>query len=137
MMSLCLAGMNTVDIFNLRKEDYYGGIIHYKRAKTTKSRRDDAYIEMRVPEVIKPLVDKYRAGDHTDRLFRFCDRFSTSDSFCANVNTGIKKICEVMGMTDPKKRYCVYTFAYIRSATRGELWRRTTAGRAWRRWRLA
>ena len=32
-------------------------------------------IEMRVPEVIKPLFEKYRAGDHTDRLFRFCDRF--------------------------------------------------------------
>ena len=117
MMSLCLAGMNTVDIFNLRKEDYYGGIIHYKRAKTTKSRRDNAYIEMRVPEVIKPLFDKYRAGDHTDRLFRFCDRFSTSDSFCANVNTGIKKICEAMGMTDPKKRYCVYTFRHTWATT--------------------
>lgn len=117
MMCLCLAGMNTVDIFNLRKEDYYGGIIHYKRAKTTKSRRDDAYIEMRVPEVIKPLFDKYRAGDHTDRLFRFCDRFSTSDSFCANVNTGIKKICEDMGMTDPKKRYCVYTFRHTWATT--------------------
>lgn len=117
MMSLCLAGMNTVDIYNLRKEDYYGGIIHYKRAKTTKSRRDDAYIEMRVPKVIKPLVDKYRAGDHTDRLFRFCDRFSTSDSFCANVNTGIKKICEDMGMTDPKKRYCVYTFRHTWATT--------------------
>lgn len=116
MMCLCLAGMNTVDIFNLRKEDYYGGIIHYKRAKTTKSRRDDAYIEMRVPEVIKPLFDKYRAGDHTDRLFRFCDRFSTSDSFCANVNTGIKKICKSMGM--PQERwYCVYTFRHTWATT--------------------
>lgn len=116
MMCLCLAGMNTVDIFNLRKEDYYGGIIHYKRAKTTKSRRDDAYIEMRVPEVIKPLFDKYRAGDHTDRLFRFCDRFSTSDSFCANVNTGIKQICKSMGM--PRERwYCVYTFRHTWATT--------------------
>jgi integrase len=117
MISLCLAGMNTVDIYNLRKEDYHGGIIHYKRAKTTRSRRDDAYIEMRVPEVIKPLFDKYRAGDHTDRLFRFCDRFSTSDSFCANVNTGIKKICEGMGMDDPKRRYCVYTFRHTWATT--------------------
>lgn len=117
MISLCLAGMNTVDIYNLRKEDYHGGIIHYKRAKTTRSRRDDAYIEMRVPEVIKPLFDKYGAGDHTDRLFRFCDRFSTSDSFCANVNTGIKKICEGMGMDDPKTRYCVYTFRHTWATT--------------------
>ena len=68
MMSLCLAGMNTIDIFNLCKEDYHGGIIHYKRAKTTRTRTDDAYIEMRVPEVIKPLFEKYRAGEHTDRL---------------------------------------------------------------------
>lgn len=117
MMSLCLAGMNTIDIYNLRKEDYHGGIIHYKRAKTTKSRTDDAYIEMRVPEVIKPLFDKYRAGDHTDRLFRFCDRFSTSDSFCANANTGIKQICKSMGITDPKKQYCVYTFRHTWATT--------------------
>ena len=104
--------MNTIDIFNLCKEDYHGGIIHYKRAKTTRTRTDDAYIEMRVPEVIKPLFEKYRAGEHTDRLFRFCDRFSTSDSFCANVNTGIKQICKAMGM--PKEQwYCVYTFRHM------------------------
>lgn len=116
MMCLCLAGMNTVDMFNLRKEDYHGGIIHYKRAKTTKSRTDEAYIEMRVPEVIKPLFEKYRAGDHTDRLFRFCDRFSSSDSFCANVNTGIKQICKAMGLPQ-EKWYCVYTFRHTWATT--------------------
>ncbi len=116
MMVLCLAGMNTVDIFNLRKEDYHGGIIHYKRAKTTRLRNDDAYIEMRVPEVIKPLFEKYRAGEHTDRLFRFCDRFSSSDSFGSNVNTGIKQICKSMGM--PQERwYCVYTFRHTWATT--------------------
>lgn len=116
MMVLCLAGMNTVDIYNLRKQDYHGGIIHYKRAKTTRLRNDDAYIEMRVPEVIKPLFEKYRAGEHTDRLFRFCDRFSTSDSFGSNVNTGIKQICKSMGM--PQERwYCVYTFRHTWATT--------------------
>ncbi len=116
MMSLCLAGMNTIDIFNLRKEDYHGGIIHYKRAKTTRSRTDDAYIEMRVPEVIKSLFEKYKAGDHTDKLFRFCDRFSTSDSFCANVNIGIKQIYKAMGMQQ-EQWYCVYTFRHIWATT--------------------
>ena len=116
MMSLCLAGMNTIDIFNLRKQDYHGGIIHYKRAKTTKSRTDEAYIEMRVPEVIKPLFEKYRADEETDRLFRFCDRFSNSDSFCANANIGIKQICKSMGM--PKEQwYCVYTFRHTWATT--------------------
>lgn len=116
LMSMCLSGMNTVDIFNLRKEDYHGGIIHYKRAKTTRSRTDNAYIEMRVPEVIKPLFEKYRAGEHTDRLFRFCDRFKDSDSFCSNVNIGIKQICNSMGL--PKEQwYCVYTFRHTWATT--------------------
>jgi integrase len=111
MLCLCLAGINTVDLFNLRKQDYHGGIIHYKRAKTTKSRTDDAYIEMRVPEIIKPLFEKYKADDHIDRLFRFCDRFSTSDSFCANANTGIKAICKSMGIPQ-EQWYCVYSFRH-------------------------
>jgi hypothetical protein len=116
MLCLCLAGINTVDLFNLRKRDYHGGIIHYKRAKTTKSRTDDAYIEMRVPEIIKPLFEKYKADDHTDRLFRFCDRFSTSDSFCANANTGIKAICKSMELPQ-EQWYCVYTFRHTWATT--------------------
>ena len=59
MMVLCLGGINTVDLYNLRREDYHGGIIHYKRAKTMRSRSDGAYFEMRVPEIIKPLFEKY------------------------------------------------------------------------------
>ena len=46
-MVLCLAGMNTVDIYELRKEDYRNGCICYKRAKTKKFRADDAYFEIR------------------------------------------------------------------------------------------
>lgn len=116
MMVLCLAGMNTIDIYNLRKQDYHGGIIHYKRAKTTKSRTDDAYIEMRVPDVIKPLLEKYAAAEDDERLFRFAARHTTSDSFCANVNIGIKQICKAMGL--PKEQwYCVYTFRHTWATT--------------------
>lgn len=43
-MVLCLAGINTVDLYELKKEDYHDGIICYKRAKTRNSRRDEAYI---------------------------------------------------------------------------------------------
>ena len=111
MMVLCLGGMNTVDLYNLRKEDYHGGIIHYKRAKTMKSRADGAYMEMRVPEIIKPLMEKYAADEHDEYLFNFHARHTTSDSFSANANIGIKKICESMGI--PKENwYCVYTFRH-------------------------
>jgi integrase len=116
LMCLCLAGINTVDIYNLRKEDYHGGIIHYKRAKTTKSRSDGAYMEMRVPEILKPMFEKYKAGDDSDYLFVFGERYSNYDSFSANVNIGIKAICKSMGI--PKEQwYCVYTFRHTWATT--------------------
>ncbi|MGM9833917.1 MAG: tyrosine-type recombinase/integrase [Candidatus Limisoma sp.] len=111
MMVLCLAGINTVDLYNLRKVDYHGGIIHYRRAKTMRSRADGAYIEMRVPEIVQPLFSKYASGDDDEWLFDFHLRFSSSDSFCANVNTGIRKICDSMGIAKGDW-YCVYTFRH-------------------------
>ena len=111
MMVLCLGGINTVDLYNLRREDYHGGIIHYKRAKTMRSRSDGAYFEMRVPEIIKPLFEKYASVPGCEWLFNFHDRHSTSDSFSANVNIGIRKICESMGIAK-ENWYCVYTFRH-------------------------
>lgn len=95
---VCLAGINTVDLYNLKKEDYRQGRICYKRAKTKHSRRDEAYIEMRVEPYIQPIFDKYLAPEDDEYLFTFHRRYCDSDSFCANVNSGIKKICKDMGM---------------------------------------
>lgn len=111
MMVLCLGGMNTVDIYNLRKEDYRDGIIHYRRAKTMRSRADGAYMEMRVPPILLPLMDKYRSQDDDPWLFMFHRRHTTSDSFSANVNIGIRRICKSMGMAKDDW-YCVYTFRH-------------------------
>lgn len=112
MMVLCLGGMNTVDIYNLRKEDYHGGILHYRRAKTMRHRRDEAYMEMRVPPILLPLMEKYRSTDKDSPwLFCFHERHTTSDSFGSNVNIGIKKICKSMGMAK-EDWYCVYTFRH-------------------------
>ena len=111
MMILCLAGINTVDIYKLQKKDYYDGIIHYKRAKTTKFRADDAYIEMRVPPVLFPVFNKYLTDEEDSFLFNFHKRHTTTDSFGANVNNGIKRLCESIGI--PKEeQYCGYTFRH-------------------------
>ena len=109
MMVLCLGGINAVDLFNMRKEDYYDGILHYQRAKTKKFRADGAYMEMRVPPILHGIFEKYASDD--EWLFNFHNRLSTSDSFNSNVNIGIKRICEEMGM--PKDQwYSVYTFRH-------------------------
>ena len=114
MLCLCLAGINTIDLYELKKADYYSGIIHYQRAKTRGCRTDGAYFEMRVPEVVKQLFEKYSSDD--EYLFNFHKRHTTSDSFGANVNSGIRKVCDVLGV--PKgKQYCVYTFRHTWATT--------------------
>lgn len=111
MMILCLAGINTIDLFNMRKQDYANGIIHYQRAKTKNSRSDGAYMEMRVPAIIQPLFDKYHNTTDDERLFNFYQRMSTPDSFNANVNAGIKQVCEAMRI-EKVKQYSAYTFRH-------------------------
>ena len=111
MMVLCLAGINTVDLYNMKKIDYYDGVIHYRRAKTKKFRADNAYIEMRVPSILLPLFEKYATGEDDPFLFSFHKRYRSSDSLGSNVNSGIKKICESMGIMGDD-RYCVYTFRH-------------------------
>ena len=111
LLSLCLGGINTVDIYELKKEDYKNGIIGYKRAKTKHNRRDEAYIEMRVEPFIQSTFDKYLSDDRDEYLFNFHQRYSNSDSFNANVNIGIRKICMDMGMKK-EDYYCYYTFRH-------------------------
>ena len=111
MMVLCLGGINTIDLYNLRKQDYYNGVIHYQRAKTKKFRADGAYIEMRVPPILHPIMEKYLSSEKDDHLFVFHQRHSTADSFNANVNIGIKRICESMGIAK-ENRYSCYTFRH-------------------------
>ena len=110
-MILCLAGINTVDLYELKKEDYHNGCICYRRAKTRWIRHDEAYIEMRVEPILFPLFEKYKAADDDPYLFNFHSRMTTSDSFNANVNTGLRKVCESMGI--PKEEdFCAYTFRH-------------------------
>ena len=111
LLSLCLGGINTVDIFELKKENYKDGIIGYKRAKTKHSRKDEAYIEMRVEPFIQATFDKYLSDENDEYLFKFHKRYSNPDSFNANVNIGIRKICADMGMKK-EDYYCYYTFRH-------------------------
>ena len=112
LLSLCIGGINTIDLYELKKKDYNNGIIGYKRAKTRHSRRDEAYMEMRIEPFIQSTFDKYLSHDDSEEyLFNFHQRYSNSDSFNANVNIGIRKICQDMGMAK-EDHYCYYTFRH-------------------------
>lgn len=112
LLSLCIGGINTVDLYELKKKDYNNGIIGYKRAKTRHSRKDEAYMEMRIEPFIQDTFNKYLSRDENDEyLFVFHSRYRDYDSFNANVNGGIRKICQDMGMAK-EDYYCFYTFRH-------------------------
>lgn len=111
LLSLCIGGINSIDLYELKKKDYHNGIIGYKRAKTRHSRSDEAYMEMRIEPFIQSTFDKYLSDNDDEYLFNFHKRYSNSDSFNANVNIGIRKICKDMGM-EKENSYCFYTFRH-------------------------
>ncbi|MBQ9170742.1 MAG: site-specific integrase [Bacteroidaceae bacterium] len=110
LISFCMCGLNAVDIFNAKKDQYVDGIFHYERQKTRSSRSDKGYFEVRVPEFLKPTFMKYLSKDASSPwLFNFHDRLSTSDSFSANVNIGIKQIWDKV---EPGYRASLYAFRH-------------------------
>ena len=111
LLVLCLGGINTVDLFEMKKSNYKNGKICYNRAKTRNHRADDAYMEMRIEPYIQPIFDKYLDESESEYLFNFHERYCDSDSFSANVNSGIRKICKDMEMSK-ENYYCVYTFRH-------------------------
>lgn len=112
MMILCLAGINTVDLFYLKKENYKNGIISYERRKTRDARADNAYFEIRVPDILKSIIEKYLDRTDSPYLFIFHNRMSSFDSFNANINIGIKQICMKSLGLEKGKTYSCYTFRH-------------------------
>lgn len=110
-MIFCLAGINTADIFYMKKENFYDGIIHYERKKTRTKRADRAYIEMRVPDMLLPTFEKYKTEDSDEYLFDFHKRYCTSDSLSTSLSANIISLCkEKLGMTE--SFYTPYTFRH-------------------------
>lgn len=94
-ISICMCGINTIDLFEAKKEQLAKGIFWYNRAKTKGSRTDKAYFEIRIPPFLMPTIEKYLSKDKKSPwLFNFHDRLTNGDSFNANVNIGIDQICD-------------------------------------------
>ena len=79
----------------------------YNRRKTSKFRADNAHLEIRVPDILKELFEKYKSNDQY--LFNFHERYTSEDAFNSNVNGGLRRICEYNNM---QERYSTYTFRH-------------------------
>ena len=94
ILSFCLMGMNTVDMYD-EDPKVLGGKLCYHRKKTRGRREDGAYIEVVIPELVKEIVERY---SDSKRLFDFYRRYSTAADFNKNVNKGLHQLADVLGM---------------------------------------
>ena len=97
ILSFCLIGMNSVDLYNASEMD--DNTIIYNRTKTAERRSDRALMKVNIPFQIRNLIEKYR--DRTSkRVFDFYQLYSTASSFNRAINYGLKEIGRQLGVDD-------------------------------------
>lgn len=98
MLSFCLMGMNSADLYSAgqeKGEGYADDCITYYRRKTKERRSDNAKIIVRVNPIIQPLFQKYRGKN---RIFNFHERFASMSDLNRSINIGLKQIGEELGI---------------------------------------
>ena len=97
ILSFCLMGINSVDLYNA-KELKDNRLIYY-RTKTKDRRSDNAKMEVIVPKMVLPIIEKYQ--DLTgQRLFRFYKDYRDHKAFNKAINKGLKEIGDQLHIED-------------------------------------
>ena len=91
LLTLYLAGINTIDLYSMEKKNLKNGKLCYNRSKEKNIRKDKAYFEITVPAEILPLFEKYK-GEKC--LFNFCENHYHADGLSATVRKGLKTLCQ-------------------------------------------
>lgn len=97
ILSFCLMGINSADLYNatLLRDNR----LVYCRTKTKERRLDKAKMEVVVPDMVLPIIEKYR--DTTgQRLFRFYKDYRDHKAFNKAINKGLKGIGDQLNIDD-------------------------------------
>lgn len=97
ILSFCLMGINSVDLYNAI--ELRDNKLVYYRTKTKDRRLDRAKMEVIIPDMVLPIIEKYQ--DPTgQRLFRFYKDYSNSRAFNKAINKGLKDIGDLLHIDD-------------------------------------
>ena len=97
ILSFCLMGINSADLYNAT--EMVGNTITYYRAKTKERRLDNAKMKVDVPQIVLPLIEKYK--DKTGkRLFNFYQYYADEKAFNKAINYGLKEIGALLNVED-------------------------------------
>ena len=108
LLSFGLMGMNAIDMMSATTfRDPY---ICYCRTKTAARRNDNAYIEVRVHERLRPLFDRYR-GKET--VFCFSESYRSPATFNSLLYHNMRKIAKDLGIDNLQFYQARHTFATL------------------------
>ena len=97
ILSFCLMGMNSADLYYAT--DLQGNTITYNRTKTKARRLDEAKMQVDIPHIVMPIVDKYR-DKSGKRIFNFYRYYADEKAFNKAINYGLKEIGSLLGIDD-------------------------------------
>ena len=97
ILSFCLMGMNSADLYYAT--DLKNGTITYNRTKTKARRLDEAKMQVDIPKLVMPIVDKYR-DKSGKRIFDFYRYYADEKAFNKAINYGLKEIGSLLGIDD-------------------------------------
>ncbi len=97
ILSFCLMGINSADLYNAT--ELRGNRLIYCRTKTKDRRPDKAKMEVVVPEMVLPIIEKYRDATGK-RLFKFYKDYRDHKAFNKAINKGLKEIGEKLIIDD-------------------------------------
>lgn len=97
ILSFCLMGMNSADLYNC--VEFTDGVITYYRTKTKDRRQDKAKMQVAVPPMMLPVVQKYR-DFRKQKVFNFHHHYSTAGNFNHAINKGLKQIGKLLHIDD-------------------------------------
>ena len=97
ILSFCMMGINSVDLYNAT--ELRCNRLIYNRTKTKDRRLDRAKMEVIVPDMVLPIIEKYR--DITGkRLFKFYKDYRDHKAFNKAINKGLKEIGKQLNIDD-------------------------------------
>ncbi|MBR4414229.1 MAG: phage integrase SAM-like domain-containing protein [Aeriscardovia sp.] len=97
ILSFCLMGINSADLYNAT--ELRGNRLVYNRTKTKDRRLDKAKMEVVVPDMVLPIIEKYQ-DTSGGRLFRFYKEYRDHKAFNKAINKGLKEIGKQLNIED-------------------------------------
>lgn len=93
LLSFCLMGTNTPDIFDAQKE---GDIIFYNRTKTRSRRQDKAEMRIRLEPVCESIWGEV-CDRRMNRAFTYYKKYELHTSLAQEVNDVLKEVASLIG----------------------------------------